>query len=116
MYGPATRGESPTPDGQPLINSIAKVDPAFGVVEFHPANLDLPSRLPSQQESRKSVETLLDAGITFVSPMWGSVASGQTLFPAQFHAYEAMEGTAFETELVRVLRDLNVKHGRAVKP
>jgi hypothetical protein len=116
MYGPATRGESTTRDGQPFMTSVTKVDPAFGVVEFHAANLDLPSRLPSQLESRKSLMTLLDAGMKFVSPMWGSLASGQTLFPAQFHAYEAMEGTAFETELVRALSELNVKHSYVAKP
>ena len=48
--------------------------------------------------------------MTFLSPMWGNIASGQTLFPNQFHAYEAMEGTAFEMELVSILRDWNAKH------
>jgi hypothetical protein len=91
------------------MQSITEVDPSFGVVEFHPANLDLPNRLPSAQESRRSLATLLGAGAKFLSPMWGSIASGQSLFPAQFHAYEAMEGTEFETELVRFLREWSSK-------
>ncbi len=110
MYGPGSRNESPTPEGTPLIDQIAAIDPKFGVVEFHPANLDLPNRLPTREESRKSLEVLLSAGMTFLSPMWGNIASGQTLFPNQFHAYEAMEGTAFEMELVSILRDWNAKH------
>ncbi|MEO8135778.1 MAG: hypothetical protein ABI831_17600 [Betaproteobacteria bacterium] len=114
MYGPVTRNETPTPDGAPALEAIARVDAAFGVVEFHPADLDFPTRLPSRDESRKSLQSVLAAGARFISPMWGTIASGQTLFPARFHAYEAMEGTAFETELVRVLREWNEAHSRAV--
>jgi hypothetical protein len=113
MYGPVTRNGTPTPDGAPVLDAIAGVDPAFGVVEFHPADLDFPTRLPSRDESRKSLQSVLAAGARFISPMWGSFASGQTLFPARFHAYEAMEGTAFETELVRALREWNEVDSRA---
>ena len=110
MYGPAIRGEGLRGGDRPILDSVAGVDPAFGVVEFHPANLDLPSRLPTQKESRDAIEALLGAGARFVSPMWGRVASEQTLFPGQFRAHEAMEGTAFEMELVRSLRALNARH------
>ncbi|MBK9606793.1 MAG: hypothetical protein IPO58_10420 [Betaproteobacteria bacterium] len=117
MYGPVTRNEtSAAAGGAAPLDSIMSIDPSFGVVEFHPADLDSPTRLPGHEESRKSLLGILNAGARFISPMWGMIASGQTLFPAQFHAYEAMEGTAFETELVRVLREWNVVHARPGPP
>jgi len=81
--------------------------------EFHAADLDFPTRLPTREESRQSLSSLLDAGARFISPMWGMVASGQSLFPDRFHAYEAMEGTAFEQELVRALREWNAANTAA---
>lgn len=109
IYGPATRNEDTPPSGKPLLGLVAEVDPGFGVVEFHAANLDLPTQMPSLAEARKSLQSLLEAGARFISPMWGSIASGQSLFPEQFHAYESMEGTEFEEELVRTLRSFNSK-------
>jgi hypothetical protein len=122
MYGPVTRNAVPAPSGNsapmpaagPALASVSAVDPAFGVIEFHPADLDFPTRLPTREEARQSLRNLLDAGARFVSPMWGMVASGQSLFPDRFHAYEAMEGTAFELELVRVLREWNAENSRPV--
>jgi hypothetical protein len=107
MYGPAIRGEGMRTDGRSILDAVTGIDPAFGVVEFHPANLDIPNRFPTHAESRDALERLLGAGARFLSPMWGRTASEQTLSPAQFRAFEAMEGTAFETELVRSLRGLN---------
>jgi hypothetical protein len=123
MYGPVTRNAAPaipdpagpaSPDARPL-DSVQAVDPAFGVVEFHPADLDFPTRLPTRDESRQTLRNLLGAGARFLSPMWGMVASGQSLFPDRFHAYEAMEGTAFEVELVRVLREWNAENSRPAR-
>jgi hypothetical protein len=122
MYGPVTRNAAPPPaatgsstaDTAPALESVSAVDPAFGVVEFHPADLDFPTRLPTHEEARQSLRNLLDSGARFISPMWGMVASGQSLFPDRFHAYEAMEGTAFELELVRVLREWNAENSRPV--
>ena len=120
MYGPVTRNAisslaappSVAPNAISQLESVKAVDPAFGVVEYHPADLDFPTRLPTREESRLSLRNVLDAGARFISPMWGMVASGQTLFPDRFHAYEAMEGTAYEMELVRTLREWNAENAR----
>lgn len=100
-------------EARSILDAVSRIDPAFGVVEFHPANLEIPNRLPTNLESRDALERLLNAGPQFLSPMWGRIASEQTLFPAQFRAFEAMEGTAFETELVRSLRELNARDSMA---
>jgi hypothetical protein len=49
---------------------------------------------------------MINGGARFLSPMWGSLARDQMLHPSSFRAYDAMEGTAFEYQLVWWMREL----------
>ncbi|MGO8756343.1 MAG: hypothetical protein ACLQHK_14095 [Gallionellaceae bacterium] len=104
LYGPGSRNEGQPRRGSSLIDDIRHVDPEWGVVEFHPAAIYLPEKLPSHAESYATMQALIDGGARFISPMWGSYAGDRVVHPANFKAYDAMEGTPFEYQLVWWLR------------
>lgn len=96
LYGPASRNENKPRSGLTLIDNIRRIDPRWGLVEFHPATIAFPTTLPSHEESYWTMLAAIDGGARFFSPMWGSVARDQTLRPERFRSYDAMDGTAFE--------------------
>ncbi|MES2934273.1 MAG: hypothetical protein V4805_12395 [Pseudomonadota bacterium] len=104
LYGPASRDQGKPRSGSSLINNIRRVDPDWGVVEFHPATIAFPEKLPSHEESYATMQTVINGGAHFLSPMWGSFAGDRDLHPYDFKAYDVMEGSSFEYELVWWLR------------
>jgi hypothetical protein len=104
LYGPASRNEGKPRSGSSLIDDIRQVDPEWGIVEFHPATIAFPEKLPTHAESYATMQALIDGGARFISPMWGSYAGDRVVHPDRFKAYDAMEGTAFEYQLVWWLR------------
>ncbi|MGA8146529.1 MAG: hypothetical protein WB870_03010 [Gallionellaceae bacterium] len=104
LYGPSSRNEGKPRSGSSLIDDIRRVDSEWGVVEFHPATISFPEKLPSHAESYATMQALIDGGAQFLSPMWGSYAGDRVVHPANFKAYDAMEGTPFEYQLVWWLR------------
>lgn len=106
LYGPASRNEGKVRSGTSLIGNIRRADPEWGVVEFHPATIAFPDKLPTHAESYTSLITLINGGARFLSPMWGSYAGDRAVHPGHFKAYDAMEGTAYEYQLVWWLREM----------
>jgi hypothetical protein len=104
FYGPASRDEGKSRSGLSLIDNIRRADPYWGVCEFHPATISFPDRLPNHEESYATLLTLIDGGARFLSPMWGSFARDQVVHPSAFRAYDSMEGTPFEYQLVWWMR------------
>jgi hypothetical protein len=99
LYGPASRNMGEPRSGRSLIGNIRSVDPDWGAVEFHPAVIAQPEKLPTQTESYQTMLAIVNGGANFMSPMWGSRADDQKLHPEKFRAYDSMEGTAFEFQL-----------------
>ncbi|MHB9100795.1 MAG: hypothetical protein ACYC2E_04705, partial [Sulfuricella sp.] len=61
---------------------------------------------PTHAESYTTLFRLINGGARFLSPMWGSYAGDRTVHPGHFKAYDAMEGTAYEYQLVWWLREM----------
>lgn len=104
LYGPASRNQGPTRNGWSLVDNIRLLDPHWAVGEFHPATIAFPDKLPTHEESYATLSTLLNGGAYFLSPMWGSFVGDRVVRPRNFKAYDAMEGTAYEFQLVWWLR------------
>jgi len=104
LYGPASRNEGKPRSGSSLIDNIRRVDPEWGMVEFHPATIAFPEKLPSHTESYATMQALINGGAHFLSPMWGSYAGDRVVHPNNFKAYDVMEGSAFEYQFVWWLR------------
>lgn len=106
LYGPASRNEGKVRSGTSLIGNIRHIDPEWGVVEFHPATIAFPDRLPTHSEAYATLFSLINGGARFISPMWGSHAGDRAVHPGHFKAYDAMLGTAYEYQLVWWLREM----------
>lgn len=106
LYGPASRNEGKVRSGTSLIGNIRRIDPEWGVVEFHPATIAFPDKLPTHDEAYATLFNLINGGARFLSPMWGSYAGDRAVHPGHFKAYDAMEGTAYEYQLVWWLREM----------
>jgi hypothetical protein len=88
-----------------LFDNVRALDPHWGAIEFHPASLVFREKLPSEIESYRTMLALLNGGAHVLSPMRGSAAGEREIFPQDFRAYDAMEGSTFEYELVWWLRE-----------
>lgn len=104
LYGPGSRNEGKPRSGNSLIDNIRRTDPGWGMVEFHPATIAFPEKLPSHAESYATMQALLNGGAHFLSPMWGSYAGDSVVHPNNFKAYDVMEGSTFEYQFVWWLR------------
>ncbi len=104
LYGPSSRNAGKPRSGSSLIDNIRRTDPGWGIVEFHPATIAFPEKLPSHAESYATMQALINGGAHFLSPMWGSYAGDQVVHPNNFKAYDVMEGSAFEYQFVWWLR------------
>ncbi len=100
LYGPSSRNEGTVRNGQTLFANIRKFDSTWAVPELHPATIEFPDYLPSYSESYQTMASILNAGVTFISPMWGSHASDQLTYTNKFKSYDAFTGTDFEYQLV----------------
>ncbi|CAN5495524.1 hypothetical protein BH11PSE11_BH11PSE11_13120 [soil metagenome] len=104
LYGPASRNLGKPRSGASLIENVRLTDPQWGVVEFHPGTISFPEKLPSHGESYSTMSAVINHGARFLSPMWGSFAGDRDVRPNNFKAYDVMEGSAFEYQLVWWLR------------
>ncbi len=104
LYGPASRNEGQPRSGISLIDNIRQTDPEWGIVEFHPATIAFPEKLPSHAESYATMQALINGGVRFLSPIWGSYAGDRMVHPNHVKAYDVMEGSAHEYQLVWWLR------------
>lgn len=104
LYGPASRNEGKPRSGNSLIDNIRGTDPEWGVGEFHPATISFPEKLPNHAEAYATMQALINGGVHFLSPIWGSYAGDRVIHPNNFKAYDVMEGSAHEYQLVWWLR------------
>ncbi|MDO9101800.1 MAG: hypothetical protein Q7J20_02370 [Candidatus Nitrotoga sp.] len=104
LYGPGSRNEGKPRSGSSLIDNIRRTDPEWGVVEFHPATIAFPEKLPDHTESYATMQALINGGAHFLSPMWGSYVGDRMVHPNNFKAYDVMEGSAYEYQFVWWLR------------
>jgi len=104
LYGPGSRNEGKPRSGSSLIDNIRRTDPEWGVVEFHPATIAFPEKLPDHDESYATMQALINGGAHFLSPMWGSYVGDRMVHPNNFKAYDVMEGSAYEYQFVWWLR------------
>ncbi|MFA7239396.1 MAG: hypothetical protein WC091_04730 [Sulfuricellaceae bacterium] len=104
LYGPGSRNEGKPRSGSGLIDNIRRTDSSWGMVEFHPGTIAFPEKMPSHAESYATMQALINGGARFLSPMWGSYAGDRVVHPNHFKAYDVMEGSAFEYQLVWWLR------------
>lgn len=105
LYGATSRNEGIPRSGLSLLDNVRALDPQWGAIEFHPASLVFRQRLPSEAESYRTLLAILNGGAHLISPMRGSAAGERELFPQDFRAYDVMEGSSFEYELVWWLRE-----------
>lgn len=106
LYGPASRNEGHSRNDVSLIDNIRLIDDAWGSVEFHPATIESPERMPSHEISYQTMMTILNGGARFLSPMWGSHARDQLVHPERFRAYDVFDGSPFEYQFLWWMRAL----------
>ncbi len=109
LYGPASRNQGKPRNGTSLIDNIRTIDPDWGVGEFHPATISFPEQAPSHLEAYTTMQTLINGGVHFLSPIWGSYAGDRVVHPNNFKAYDVMEGSAHEYQLVWWLRAMQTR-------
>jgi hypothetical protein len=99
LYGPASRNFGKPRKGLSLIGNIRGIDPHWGVIEFHPATIEKPQTMPGHDDAYQTMFSIINGGARFMSPMWGSRADDQWLYPERFRSYDSMDGTPFEFQL-----------------
>ena len=99
LYGQTAQNEGTPRSGPSLMWNIQRLDPAWGVIEFHPAVIPFPEQMPSHQQAYHSMSALYNHGARFLSPMYGSPIADRELTPETFRSYVALQGSAFEYEL-----------------
>jgi hypothetical protein len=106
LYGPASRNEGKARSGDSLLDNIAKADHRWTVVEMHPANISRPNTLPSHGESYRTIQSIYNHGASGITLMWGSWAGDQAIHPESFRAYDVLDQSAWETQLILWLREI----------
>lgn len=104
LYGKSSRNEGKPRSGTSLIDNIRRIDPEWGVVEFHPATIAFPKRMPGHADSYATMQALINGGTRFLSPIWGSHAGDSVVHPSSVKSYDVMEGSDFEYQFVWWLR------------
>ena len=70
--------------------NIQRIDPAWGVIEFHPAVILFPEQMPSHKQAYHSMQALYNHGARFLSPMYGGSIADRELTPETFRSYAAL--------------------------
>ena len=98
LYGRTAQNEGRPRSGPSLMWNIQRLDPAWGVIEFHPAVIPFPEQMPSHAQAYHSMQALYNHGARFLSPMYGSSMADRELTPETFRSYATLQGSAFEYE------------------
>ena len=98
LYGQTAQNEGTPRSGPSLMWNIQRVDPAWGVIEFHPAAIPFPEQMPSHEQAYRSMQALYNHGARFLSPRWGVSLADRELTPETFRSYATLQGSAFEYE------------------
>lgn len=109
LYGATTRNEGTPSSGPSLLWNIQRTDPAWGVIEFHPAMIPFPEQMPSHTQAYRSMQALYNHGARFLMPMYGGSMADRELRPESFRSYATLQGSAFEYEFfwwLKQVRDL----------
>ena len=104
LYGPASRNEGKVRSGHSLLDNIAAVDRRWAVVEMHPATIARPNTLPTHGDAYRTMQSIYNHGASSMTLMWGSWAGDQALHPEAFRAYDVLDQSAWETQLLLWLR------------
>ena len=103
LYGPSARNDIRTENGQPLFDIFNSLSPGWGVVEFHPADLKFPKRVPTFDESYKSLHRMLAGGAQFVSVMSWNGGSGQFRDQPGFVAFTVIKDSPLESAMTTLM-------------
>ena len=109
LYGATTRNEGRPRFGLNLLWNIQRADPAWGVVEFHPAAIRFAEHMPSHAQAYRSMQVLYNHGAHFLTPRYGGSIADRELRPESFRSYATLQGSAFEYEFfwwLKQVRDL----------
>jgi hypothetical protein len=107
LYGKTAQNEGTPRSGPSLMWNIQRLDPAWGVIEFHPAAIPFPKQMPSHTQAYHSMHALYNHGARFLSPMYGSSLADRELTPETFRSYAALQGSAFEYEFFWWLKQVH---------
>ncbi len=96
LYGPAAVNDIRMEGPLSLFGTLRHVDPRWAAVEYNPADLRQPDRLPGYADAYRGFSALWNYGAVFVSPMAWNGSNG--LFAGQpgFVPYTAWLNTPFE--------------------
>ncbi|HRN77240.1 hypothetical protein [Ottowia sp.] len=104
LYGPSARNDIRTESGQPLFTIFNTLSPGgWGVVEFHPADLKLPKRVPSYAESYEALNRMLTGGARFVSVMSWNGGSGLFRDQPGYVAFTVIKDSPLESAITSLL-------------
>ncbi len=103
LYGPSARNEIRTENAQPLFDIFNALSPGWGVVEFHPADLKLPKRVPPLSESYTALDRMLTAGARFVSVMSWNGGSGQFRDQPGYVAFTVIKDSPLESAITALM-------------
>lgn len=103
LYGQSAQNDIRTEDGRPLFDIFSSLSPGWGVVEFHPADLKYPKRVPTFTESYRALDRMLTGGAQFVSVMSWNGGSGQFRDQPGFVAFTVIKDSPLESAMTALM-------------
>lgn len=103
LYAQSARNDIRTENKQPLFSIFNELSPGWGVVEFHPADLKHPRRVPTFAESYEALDRMLTGGAQFVSVMAWNGGSGQFRNDPGYVAFTVIKDTPLESAMTALM-------------
>ena len=103
LYGESARNNIRTENGEPLFDIFNNLSPGWGVVEFHPADLKQPKRVPTLAESYAALNRMLTGGAQFVSVMSWNGGSGQFRDQPGYVAFTVIKDSPLESAITALM-------------
>lgn len=106
LYGPSALNDIRMETQGTLFETFSRFDSDWAAVEFNPADLRKPQRMPGFAEGRQSLRDLFNYGARFVAPMAWNGSNGINAGQPGFVAFTALRNTPLEDSI----RDFLVSH------
>ena len=103
LYGESAQNNIRTENRQPLFDIFNSLSSGWGVVEFHPADLKLPKRVPSFAESYAALNRILTGGAQFVSVMSWNGGSGRFRDQPGYVAFTVIKDSPLESAITALM-------------
>lgn len=115
LYGASARNDIRTENDKPLFDIFSDLSPIWGVVEFHPADLKFPKRVPSYAESYDALNRMVAGRARFVSVMSWNGGSGLFRNEPGYVSFTVIKDSPLESAITQLMSNYGgLPHGSLV--